>query len=46
MVYYFKAETGPLNTNFKCTGTPNIDQFMSEQYANYDSLLGGLNDFL
>lgn len=28
MVYYFKAPTGPLNTNLKCTGTPNLDNFM------------------
>lgn len=46
MVYYFKAETGPLNTNFKCTGTPNIDAFMENDYSKYDSILDGLNDFL
>lgn len=46
MVYYFEAETGPLNTNFKCTGFPNIQAFMTESYGNYDSILAGLNDFL
>lgn len=46
MVYYFKAPTGPLNTNLKCTGTPNLDNFMNNEYSNYTSLLGGLNDFL
>lgn len=46
MVYYFKAETGPLNTNLKCTGTPNIDAFMANQYGNYSNILAGLNDFL
>lgn len=46
MVYYFKAPTGPLNTNLKCTGTPNLDNFMKNEYSNYTSLLGGLNDFL
>lgn len=46
MVYYFEAPTGPLNTNFKCTGTPNIDAFMENSYQDYTSILGGLNDFL
>lgn len=46
MVYYFEAETGPLNTNFKCTGFPNIQAFMNDSYGNYDSILAGLNDFL
>lgn len=46
MVYYFEAETGPLNTNFKCTGTPNIDAFMETSYQNYTSILGAFNDFL
>lgn len=46
MVYYFQAPTGPLNTNLKCTGTPNLDYFMENEYSNYTSLLGGLNDFL
>lgn len=46
MVYYFKAETGPLNTNFKCTGTPNIDAFMANQYGDYKNILAGFNDFL
>lgn len=46
MVYGFGAETGPLNTNLKCTGTPNIDAFFAEDYDNYTSILGGFNDFL
>lgn len=46
MVYYFEAPTGPLNTNFKCTGTPNIDAFMENSYQNYTSIQGGINDFL
>lgn len=46
MVYYFKAETGPLNTNFKCTGTPNLDAFMANQYGYYGNILAGFNDFL
>ncbi|MEF2724471.1 MAG: carboxypeptidase-like regulatory domain-containing protein [Eubacterium sp.] len=46
MVYYFKGETGPLNTNLKCTGTSNLDNFMANDYGNYDNILAGLNDFL
>lgn len=46
MVYYFHEETGPLNTNIKCTGTPNIDAFFEQDYSNYTSILGGFNDFL
>lgn len=46
MVYYFKAETGPLNTNLQCTGTPNISAFMENNYNQYGSMLAGLNDFL
>ena len=46
MAYGFGAETGPLNTNLKCTGTPNIDAFFETQYDNYTSILGGFNDFL
>ena len=46
MVYGFGAETGPLNTNLKLTGTPNIDNFFEVEYDSYTSILGGLNDFL
>ena len=48
MVYYFNEVTGPLNTNFACTGTPNMDAFMDDLISNntYTSILAGLNDCL
>lgn len=46
MYYYFAAETGPLNTSIKGTGTPNIDAFFANDYSSYGSIFNALNDFL
>lgn len=44
--YYFKMQTGPINLYFMQLGTDNLDDFFDNQYANYSSLLAGLNDAL
>lgn len=44
--YTFDMQTGPINLYFMQTGTPNLDKFFDESYANYSSLVAGLNDCL
>ena len=44
--YGFNVTTGPINLYFSETGTPNIDNFFNKEYANYSSMVAGLNDAL
>lgn len=44
--YTFDMQTGPINLYFMQTGTPNLDKFFDESYADYSSLVAGLNDCL
>lgn len=44
--YGFNVTTGPINLYFAETGTPNIDNFFDKEYANYSSMVAGLNDAL
>lgn len=42
----FNMQTGPINLYFSQLGTPALDEFFETEYAQYDSLVGGLNDCL
>lgn len=44
--YGFKVTTGPINLYFAETGTPNLDEFFSESYSKYSSMVAGFNDAL
>lgn len=44
--YAFDMQTGPINLYFMQTGTPNLDKFFADSYADYSSLVAGLNDCL
>ncbi len=44
--YGFNMQTGPINLYFMQTGTANIDDFFENDYDDYGSLVGGLNDAL
>lgn len=44
--YGFNVKTGPINLYFAETGTPNLDEFFSESYSKYSSMVAGFNDAL
>ena len=44
--YVFDMQTGPINLYFMQLGTPNLDAFFKTDFANYSSLVAGLNDCL
>ncbi len=44
--YTFNMQTGPVNLYFMQLGTDNLDSFFANDYANYSSLVAGLNDCL
>ncbi|MGN0533448.1 MAG: hypothetical protein ACI4IK_03735 [Eubacterium sp.] len=44
--YYFNMQTGPINLYFLQLGTPNLDAFFANDYANYSSMAAALNDCL
>ena len=44
--YYFDMQTGPINLYFLQLGTPKLDAFFANDYANYSSMAAALNDCL